>query len=474
MFRLTLVAALAAMTCHWAAAQANGPVTETVMFSFDSTHGTYPGRGAPTLGKDGNLYGVTERGGANDVGAIYRLAPDGTPTLLYSFLGNGDGAYPTWSLARDVKGNLYGMTSQDTSGTNRGTIFRITEAGVFKTLHVFDFSGTQGWSAPDAVIVASDGMLYGTTFEGGANGVGIFFRMNLDGTGFTVLYQFGSGDPANPQPIYPQGGVTQGSDGNFYGLTTSDEVNHMGFGFGAAYRMTPAGVITPLYYFSDGSMEPPVGIPRVDAAGNLYFFGDLRALPQTGRIYKLDPSNTLTTLHLFTTAEGVPDYSSQLLLGKDGRLYGTTYWGGPNGNEESGPGTVFGLGLDGDFAVLHDFGADGDGASPEAGLVAAADGSLWGTTRVGGFHSAGTAYRLDKPTEKFSVKPARIALGGQAKLKWSSTDVASCAATGAWGPASEPSTGSVTVQPTTAGQFVYTLACSGAGTITRSVTLTVQ
>ena len=474
MLHRTFIAAALLALSGLAAAQANGPVTETVMNSFTGSGGAYPGRGAPTLGKDGGLYGVTEQGGANQKGAIYRLAPDGSQTLLYSFIGNGDGVGPTWSLARDAKGNFYGMAGQDLSGTNRGTVFKITPAGVFTTLHAFDWSGAEGWPAPDAVIVGSDGLLYGTAFEGGSNGLGTFFRMKTDGSGFTVLYDFGSGPKDVTQPIYPQGGLTQGSDGNFYGLTVSALLDGFGTGFGTVYRMTPNGTLTPLYFFSDPALEPPIGTPRLDAAGNLYFFGDIRDSSLFGRIYKLDPSNTLSTLHQFTIAEGVPAYSGQLLLGKDERLYGTTYWGGPTGGWDVGPGTVFSLGLDGQFAVLHDFGAEGDGANPEAGLVAAQDGSLWGTTRIGGSTSNGTAYRLNKPAEKFSVKPARIALGSKAKLKWSSTDAAGCNASGAWGPASVALSGTLAVQPAAAGTYVYTLACWGAGTIARSVTLTVQ
>jgi len=81
MFRRALAAAVAAAFSALAVGQ-DGPVTETVLYSFTGFGGMYPGRGALTLGKDGNLYGVTEQGGANQKGAIDRLAPDGAPTLL--------------------------------------------------------------------------------------------------------------------------------------------------------------------------------------------------------------------------------------------------------------------------------------------------------------------------------------------------------------------------------------------------------
>jgi uncharacterized repeat protein (TIGR03803 family) len=473
-FRLLSLAAATALSFGVALAHAD-PVTETIQHSFTGADGEYPSFGTPTLGRDGNLYGVTEQGGEHQLGAIYKLASDGTETLLYSFQGNGDGIHPAWALARDTQGNFYGMTDPDTSGTNHGTVFKITPAGVFTTLHAFALSGAEGWASGNAVTIGRDGLLYGVTFEGGANSDGTFFRMKTDGSQFTVLFSFGGGAVTDQSLVYPQAGVVQGADGNFYGISTGFVLQHMYFPDGAVYRITPAGAMAPLYVYTDSSMEPPIGIPRFDDAGNLYFYGDIRNSTMTGRIYKLDPSNTLSTLHQFTTQEGVPAYSGQLLLGKDGRLYGTTYWGGPNGAWDNGPGTIFSLGLDGQFAVLHDFGSiAGDGSNPQSGLVTAADGSLWGTTRVGGATASGTAYRLAKPTGQLVVRPTTINAGQTAVLKWTSANTTSCAASGAWGPQDEPVSGSLKVVPTAPGTYTYTLACSGAGTVSRSVTLTVK
>ena len=70
--------------------------------------------------------------------------------------------------------------------------------------------------------------------------------------------------------------------------------------------------------------------------------------------------------------------------------------------------------------------------------------------------------------------PATVAAGQSATLKWSSTDAAECAASGAWGPGAEPLSGSVKVTPAVAGSYTFTLACNGAGTASKSVVLTVQ
>jgi uncharacterized repeat protein (TIGR03803 family) len=457
-------------------------VSETVMNAFGApTAGGQPVVGAPTLGKDGNLYGLTQRGGGSCFcGAAYRLAPDGTLTQLYAFQGNGDGAEPAWGLARDNAGNLYGMAGQDESGTNRGTVFKLTESGTFTVLHRFPFDTNGGSVFENAVTVGRDGFLYGTTFEGGGAsdgcgtaGCGVIFRMKTNGSGFAIVYRF-PGTPPTPGYTfgYPLAGLAPGSDGALYGLT-QDGANEYGFqSSGSLYRFDPAtATVTQLHQFTDIDMETPSGMPALDAANNLYILGAPRIVGMTGRIYKLDTSGTLSTLHQFAPPEGVPgNPDAPMLLGADGRFYGTTVAGGSQG----GNGTVFSLGLDGTFATLYNFtDVAPDGFSP-GGLVAAKDGSLWGTTADGGAFSGGTAFRLAKPTEKFKVRPTLITLGQSAVLSWTSTDTANCEASGAWGPASLPASGSQKVKPGAAGVYSYTLECSGAGSIQRTVQLTVQ
>lgn len=464
------------------------PVSETVENSFGApTAGAEPVVGAPTLGKDGNLYGLTRRGGGSCFcGAAYRLAADGTLTQLYAFQGNGDGAEPTWGLARDGAGNLYGMAGQDESGTNRGTVFKLTESGTFTVLHEFPFDTSEGWVDANAVTLGRDGYLYGTTYEGGGDsdgcgtpGCGVIFRMKTNGSGFKILYRF-PGTPATPGYTfgYPMAGLVQGSDGAFYGLT-QDGANEYGYqSSGSLYRFDPAaGTVTQLHQFTDIDMETPSGMPTLDAANNLYIFGAPRTLNMTGRIYKLDTSGNLSTLHTFAPPEGAPGgQNAPMLLGSDGVLYGTTLVGGlySGGGSSSGYGTVFSVGLDGTFTTLYNFtGVDPDGFGP-GGLVAARDGSLWGATYGGGTYASGIAYRLSKPTERFKVKPATITLGQSAVLSWSSTDTAGCTASGAWGPASLAPSGSQKVQPSATGIYSYTLRCSGAGSVSRTVKLTVQ
>src|SRR5260370_1221355 len=81
----------------------------TVLHSFAGSDGSSPYAGL-IADATGNLYGTTFGGGAYGHGTVFELAPSGILTVLYSFTGDSDGAYPYASLIADATGNLYGMT----------------------------------------------------------------------------------------------------------------------------------------------------------------------------------------------------------------------------------------------------------------------------------------------------------------------------------------------------------------------------
>lgn len=122
--------------------------------------------------KSGNLYGTTQAGGSttacNGVGCgiVFRIAPDGTETVLYDFTGGNDGAHPSAGVIADAKGNLYG-TTQSGGADNEGTVFKLTPKGKLVVLNGFNGQG----DAPVAdLMLGKKGMLYGTT-EFGPSGV---------------------------------------------------------------------------------------------------------------------------------------------------------------------------------------------------------------------------------------------------------------------------------------------------------------
>jgi uncharacterized repeat protein (TIGR03803 family) len=150
--------------------------TETVLYSFCAIAGCTDGATpyAPLVADGaGNLYGTTTAGGAG-YGTVFKLAPDGTETVIYAFQAESDGSYPEAGVVLDGDGNLYGTTALGLA--NDGAVFKISPSGQETTLHEFT-GGTDGEHPFGGVILDKAGRLYGTTGYGGdpkcvSNGVG--------------------------------------------------------------------------------------------------------------------------------------------------------------------------------------------------------------------------------------------------------------------------------------------------------------
>ena len=152
---------------------------ETVLYSFTGwADGNEPSGGVIRDG-EGTLYGTTVTGGAFNQGTIFKLDTAGVLTVLHDFSGAAnDGAQPIASgLTPDSKGNFYG-TTQYGGAFAAGTVYRLAPDGTFTVLH--SFSGGSDGSLPWAgVIRDSDGNLYGTTRLGGDPhcGCGVVFKI---------------------------------------------------------------------------------------------------------------------------------------------------------------------------------------------------------------------------------------------------------------------------------------------------------
>jgi uncharacterized repeat protein (TIGR03803 family) len=203
---------------------------------------------------------------------------------------------------------------------------------------------------------------------------------------FSVLYSF----QAPPDGNLPLSGVIRDADGNLYGTDYEGGT----YGYGTVFKVDRQGNETVLYNFAGGGDgEYPVGNPVRDAAGNLYGATDGGGNPDCGNgntcgtVYKIDPQGNKTVLYRFG---GLPDghsADSGLILDEAGNLYGTTEAGGDNScNPGYGCGIVFKIDQHGKETILHTFTGtrDLDGAFPDAGLVAAPNGYLYGTTTLGG------------------------------------------------------------------------------------------
>ena len=304
------------------------------------------------LGINGDFYGTTSAGGANnDNGTVFRATREGRLTTLYSFCAQpncADGSNPVAGLVHGNDGNFYGSTNYGGANGNNGTIFKITPAGQFSTLH--SFSGSDGSIPGGTLIQGTDGNLYGVTFSGGAQGDGTVFKISVKGD-FQTLYSFcaqaNCTDGANPS-----GGLVEATDGNFYGTT--------------AYGGT---------------------------SGNY------------GTVFQLTHGGTLTTLHAFDNSDGA-DPEGSLLQATNGILYGTTYFGGPTCTDfPQGCGTVYSVSMGLGFFIKSVTAAGRVGAG-----VGILGNDLTGATQVT-FNRTSAQFTVQSPTLIITHVPAGATTG---------------------------------------------------------------
>jgi uncharacterized repeat protein (TIGR03803 family) len=221
--------------------------------------------GALVQGIDGYLYGTTEFGGEFSYGTVFRtdIATSATGTLA-EIDGGTAGINPECDLIQAKDGNFYGTTSSG-GADNLGTFFRVTPEGVFTTLYTFQGS-TDGGNPLRGVIQGADGLFYGIANEGGTGGAGVIYQMTVSGNTATInpLYAF---QPLLGDGTDPIGKLIQASDGNFYGTTSTGGANSDG----TIFQVNIAGSFTTLYNFADdGDGGDPISGLTQGNNGKLY------------------------------------------------------------------------------------------------------------------------------------------------------------------------------------------------------------
>ncbi len=311
-----------------------GNVSVVHDFGATATDGRNPAS-ALALAKDGTLFGTTTAGGANGLGTAFKIDPTGVLTVIHSFGAGSDGASPASALIRAPNGYFYGTTPA--GGTyHLGTAYKMDTNGNVSVLHSFGGVTGDGQRPLSGLLFAKNGVFYGTTSTGGANGLGAVYSMNASGS-VTVLHSCGapSGDGASPNSA-----LFQASDGALYGTTVAGGA----YGYGTAFKTSYAGAVTVLHSFG--------------------------ATPTEGQ-----------------------SPTAPFSQGKDGFLYSTTVAGGAY---ESG--TLFRMDTTGTTTILHSFGEPGsiDGRGPTSTVLFAADRSLYGVCSAGGSSGGGTVYRIKR------------------------------------------------------------------------------
>jgi uncharacterized repeat protein (TIGR03803 family) len=442
----TLLMRLLLATAFWLTAFClHAGVIFTSLYSCTCTNDGANPEAALVQGSDGYLYGTTTYGGTNDAGSVFKISTNGVLTTLYTFgsVSNMyaealDGAYPNASLVQGSDGNLYGTTEGggyggDSGGDSLGghggsifgdgTIFKISTNGILTILYRFEATGTYDGESPEtALMQGNDGNFYGTTYD-------TAFKITTNGV-LTTLAFFSMAD-GYPNGFDLEAALVQGSDGNFYGTTLEGGIGYNSYSpdntaAGTVFQISTNGVLTSLHTFSstnDGAYPQAELIQGSD--GN--FYGTTSGQSPTGRppsrgtIFKISANGLLTSLHSFTGQDGSYPYAA-LVQGSDGSLYGTTYVGGTNNS-----GTVFKINPDGTgFTTLFTFSArtqisEGSGvvtntygAFPQASLILVGN-TLYGTTSGGSMNGFGTVFSLTLPVPpQLSI----IADGANTVLAW--------------------------------------------------------
>ncbi len=268
--------------------------------------GGYP-YGGLIQGTDGRLYGTTVAGGTNGNGTVFAVNPDGTNFVtLHLFTGGNDGGYPQASLIQGIDGRLYGTASSG-GADNDGILFAVKSDGTgFATLYSFT-RGNDGAIPDGCLIQGIGGRLYGTANNGGANDLGTVFAVNLGGTGFAALYSFtGGNDGANPEA-----GLVQGTDGRLYGTVTQAGANSAG----TVFVVSPDGTgFATLYSFTGGNDGAnPTDKLIQGADGRLYGTAIYGGANNEGTVFVISRQGVTegTTATVTVTATGADPLSYQ-------------------------------------------------------------------------------------------------------------------------------------------------------------------
>lgn len=475
-----------------------GQATEKTLYDFTGPDGAAPWGGL-VQASDGNFYGATFEGGDNGTGTLYRVS-GGTVTTLYSFPASGNLTFPAASLIEGQDGNLYGVTCGNDQPTNSasvyGSLYKVTSfaSGAPSVSTVFNFTGTsganQGTCPLGGLIQDVNGVLYGTTFGGGPDDYGTVFSYTASSNTFVTLYSFTGGtDGGNPYS-----GLVQGSNGNFFGVTSAGgsatpcpSKGTPAIGCGVIFRVSSRnGAFLVLHTFqgTDGAFPTT----QLTEGSDNYLYGTacggggngdgvlFKLLPD-GKKSTYDKLVDLTAPNGQNCTQGGPEIGPLFLAG-DGNFYGADFGGGANSDGEvfsytPGASTV---------STFYSF-TSTTGQQPYTTPMEGADGNFYGPTIAGGTAGEGTVYEL---TPDSAVPPAITLTSNNSnpgvsesfELQWNvananSKTLSLCYASSSSGTftGKKGTSGKTNIKETATGVHTYALTCGGVESAIVSVTV---
>ncbi|MBK7753099.1 MAG: hypothetical protein IPI41_11015 [Flavobacteriales bacterium] len=326
------------------------------------------------------LYGTTTQGGSNSDGVIfsYNVGTNAYTDLVD--LVNATGSAPYSELAQNGAGGLlYGTTSAG-GATDQGVIFSYNIATDTYTA-VVDLNPAIGYRPLGRLRRASNGLFYGLTNFGGLTSAGVLFSFNPVGNVYTPLFNMYEGNLRDAWA-----GLIEDPNGTFLGVCNDDGSG----GSGALFRYVPAtNTMTELTAFGSSNGSQPKGRLVRHTTGLFYGLTNSGGSNNVGTCFSFDPVSSAHE-RLSNMGGTLGDFPVGTLVLKGTKYYGLCSAGGANGG-----GTLFSFDPSNNtFAKLKDLDAV-SGTAPRTGLFLAANGTLYGTTGLGGANGLGTLFSYD-------------------------------------------------------------------------------
>ncbi|BDS10819.1 choice-of-anchor tandem repeat GloVer-containing protein [Aureispira anguillae] len=366
--------------------------THKVAFSAGSLAPGHSPKGSLVLASNGNLYGVTFKGGIHNKGVLFEYSlPFGVYTKKIDFDGTNKGAFPAGRLVEASNGKLYGETPL--GGTHdQGVIFEYdftTNTYTKKRDLITNINSTH---AIGPMTMASNGKIYAMTLEAGAHGKGILFSYDPIADTYAKEFDFG----AATSGMAPHGSLTQASDGNLYGMTSAGGSQNKGVLF--KFDLSSNTYIKQVDLDGNNGAVPLGSLLEANN-GKLYGMTSAGGTNNVGVLFEYNPSNNTFLKKIdFNLANSnlgaVP--KGNLMAASNGKLYGMTSRGGNNDK-----GIIFEYDIATNTLVKKlDF--DGNnGASPQGSLLEADNGKLYGMTKYGGSNNVGVLFEYDLSTNTY-------------------------------------------------------------------------
>ncbi len=368
-----------------------------VLYDFydpDIGHTAGVGDGSLIQAANGKLYGVTQNGGDYGVGQLFEYdIESNTMVFKVHFDESTKGKTPVGVLTQASNGKLYGLT-YDGGFNLLGVLYEYDpEFNTFAALKHFNGAGI-GARPYHKVLQASDGKLYGMTIEGGNADKGVIFRYNINTNMMEKLHDF-DGAASGERPY---GGLAQAANGMLYGVASAGGSNNGGVLF--EYDIVN-DIFMKKVDFSTNSGTSSRGDLIAPGDGFLYGVAVYGGLSSEGTLFKYVPGNTTVSVLLnFNDIEYGENPVGSLVIGDDGKLYGLTNSGGAYASS----GVLYSYDYtNGIFTKEFDFMTSQSGAKIYSALMQGSDGLVYGTANLGGSYQVGTIFRIDPSFNTYEV-----------------------------------------------------------------------